>query len=159
LDNFRKITPEDLTLEEQKDVIRLATQIILGNFHAGKTLNSPELVRAELQVLLAGLKDEVFCMLYLDNRNRVLAFEELFRGTVNGASVHPRVVVRRALELNAVSGIMVHNHPSGVAEASIADKSMTRRLVAALDLIDVRIIDHFIVSDDSTLSFSESGYL
>ena len=157
--NFRKISPEDLTLEKQKDVVRLATQIILDNFHAGKTLNSPELVRAELQVLLAGLKDEVFCMLYLDNRNRVLAFEELFRGTVNGASVHPRVVVRRALELNAVSGIMVHNHPSGVAEASTADKSMTRRLIATLDLIDVRIIDHFIVSDDDTLSFSEHGYL
>ncbi|MBV6416353.1 MAG: hypothetical protein CMLOHMNK_00895 [Steroidobacteraceae bacterium] len=112
--------------------------------------------------LVAQLRDrpyEVFCCLHLDSRHRLIAFDELFRGTIDGASVHPREVVRQALAHNAAAVILAHNHPSGVAEASQADELITRRLRDALALMDIRVLDHFIVGDGACLSFAERGLL
>jgi len=112
--------------------------------------------------LVAQLRDrpyEVFCCLYLDSRHRLIAFDELFRGTIDGASVHPREVVRQALAHNAAAVIFAHNHPSGVAEASQADELITRRLRDALALLDIRVLDHFIVGDGGCLSFAERGLI
>ena len=114
------------------------------------------------EFLHAHLRDrpyEVFCCLYLDNRNRLIMFEELFRGTIDGASVHPREVVRRALEHNAAALILAHNHPSGIAEPSQADEIITRRLKSALGLVDIRVLDHLVVGDGETVSFAERGLL
>jgi DNA repair protein RadC len=98
-------------------------------------------------------------MLVLDNRHRLIEYVELFRGTVDGASVHPREVVKETLKRNGAAVIFAHNHPSGHAEPSQADELITRRLRDALALIDVRVLDHFIVGDDKTLSFAERGLL
>ena len=102
---------------------------------------------------------EVFAVLFLDTRHRVIAYEELFHGTIDGTSVHPRQVVRRALHHNAAALILAHNHPSGVAEPSRADESITLRLKEALALIDVRVIDHFVIGDGQSVSFAERGLL
>ena len=126
---------------------------------AGPALNAPAATR---QFLTAQLRDrpyEVFCCLHLDNRHRLIHFEEVFRGTIDGASVHPREVVRQALQYNAAALIFAHNHPSGVAEASQADELITRRLRDALALVDIRVLDHLIVGDNNCLSFAERGLL
>ena len=102
---------------------------------------------------------EVFACLFLDNRHRLMAFEELFRGTIDGASVHPREVVRRALAHNAAALILAHNHPSGIAEPSAADTRITERLRQALSLIDVRVLDHLIVGDAEVTSLAERGLI
>jgi len=104
-------------------------------------------------------QEEHFCMLFLDAHHRVIAFEKLFRGTVDGATVHAREVVREVLERGAASVILAHNHPSGVVEPSYADEMITQRLTKALELIDVRIIDHVIVGQSACYSFAENGLL
>ena len=112
--------------------------------------------------LTARLRDypyEVFACLFLDTRHRVIDYEELFRGTIDGASVHPREVVRRALQHNAAAVIFAHNHPSGIAEPSQADQRLTRRLSEALGLIDVRVLDHFVIGDRAAVSFAQRGML
>ena len=112
--------------------------------------------------LLARLRDrphEVFCCIFLDNRHRVLAFEELFRGTIDNTTVYPREVVRQALERNAAALILAHNHPSGVPEPSEADRLITRRIRDALELVDVRLLDHFIVGDGTCVSLASRGLL
>jgi DNA repair protein RadC len=101
----------------------------------------------------------MFCCLFLDNRHRLMAFEELFRGTIDGASVHPREVVRQALYRNAAAVILAHNHPSGVAEPSQADELITLRLRDALALVDIRVLDHLIVGDNRCVSLAERGVL
>ncbi len=113
--------------------------------------------RHYLQNRLAGLGREVFACLFLDNRHRLLAFEELFQGSLTSSSVHPREVVRRALYHNAAAVIVAHNHPSGVAEPSQADVQITRQLVQALELVELRLLDHFIVGDGEALSMAERG--
>jgi DNA repair protein RadC len=126
---------------------------------AGPAMNAPAATR---QFLTAQLRDrpyEVFCCLHLDNRHRLIHFEEVFRGTIDGASVHPREIVRQALQYNAAAIIFAHNHPSGVAEASQADELITRRLRDALALVDIRVLDHLIVGDNHCLSFAERGLL
>jgi DNA repair protein RadC len=125
----------------------------------GEALTSPEQTRDWLLAHLRDRPHEVFCVLFLDNRNRVLAFEELFQGTLNGASVYPREVLRRALEHNAGAVILVHNHPSGVAEPSRADESLTRQLTEVLTHVEVRVLDHFVVGDGEIVSFAERGLL
>lgn len=128
-------------------------------FSRGVTLSSP----ADSARFLAGrLRDypfEVFAVLFLDTRHRILAFEELFRGTIDGATVHPREVVRRALHHNAAAVILSHNHPSGVAEPSDADRRVTERLRDALALVDVRVLDHLVVGDGSSCSLAERGLI
>jgi DNA repair protein RadC len=123
------------------------------------SFTSPEQVRKYLQASLRDRKAEVFCVLFLDNRHRLISFDECFNGTIDGASVHPREIVRLALRHNAAAVILAHNHPSGVAEPSQADISLTARLSRALELVDVRVLDHFIVGDGQPVSFSERGLL
>ena len=126
---------------------------------AGPPLTSPRLV---CDYLLAQLRDrdqEVFCCLYLDNRYRLTGFEELFTGTIDGASVHPREIVKLALQRNAAAVIIAHNHPSGVAEPSQADELITQRVKEALGLVDIRLLDHIIVGDGASVSLAERGLL
>ncbi len=122
-------------------------------------LSSSTLTRNYLQMQLRDKPHECFCCLFLDSRNRLLIFEELFRGTIDGAAVYPREVVRHALSHNAAAVIFAHNHPSGVAEPSDADIRITRRLSDALGLIEVKVLDHFIVGDGITVSLAEQGLL
>jgi DNA repair protein RadC len=122
-------------------------------------LSQPDAVRA---FLLAQLRDrpyEVFCCLHLDCRQRLIAFEELFRGTLDGTSVHPREVMRQAILHNSASVIVAHNHPSGIAEPSLADERLTALLKDALALIDVTVLDHWVVGDGHCVSLAESGFL
>ena len=125
----------------------------------GSPLANPRATREFLRMRLRDLPYEVFGCVYLDNRHRVIAFEELFRGTIDGASVHPREVVKCALARNAAAVILVHNHPSGLAEPSQADELITRRLKDALALVDIRVLDHLVVGDAICESFAERGLL
>jgi DNA repair protein RadC len=122
-------------------------------------LTSPEATRDYLKLKLYGLPYEVFACLFLDNRHRLIRYEELFQGTIDGASVHPREVVRRAMETNAAAVIFAHNHPSGVAEPSQADLRITQRLKDALALIEVRVLDHLIVGEGRGTSLAERGLI
>lgn len=125
----------------------------------GSALANPRATREYLRMRLRDLPYEVFAIVYLDNRHRVIGFEELFRGTIDGASVHPREVVRQALAKNAAAVILTHNHPSGLAEPSQADELITRRLKEALALVDIRVLDHLVVGDAVCESFAERGLL
>ncbi len=139
--------------------LELARRHFREALRVGPALAAPEATRS---FLLAQLRDrpyEVFCCLYLDNRHRLLAFEELFRGTIDRAGVHPREVLRQTLLHNAAAVIFAHNHPSGVLEPSQADELITRRLREALGLIDVRVLDHFIIGDGTCFSFAEHGLI
>lgn len=123
------------------------------------SLESPDEVRAFLVARLGDLEAEVFSAIYLDNRHRVIAFEELFRGTIDGASVWPREVVRAVMRHNAAAVIFAHNHPSGVSEPSAADTRITQRLREALKLIDVRVLDHIVVGLSESTSMAEQGLI
>lgn len=125
----------------------------------GEPLSDPIATQRYLMAHLRDLPHEVFACLFLDNRHRVIAYETLFTGTINGASVHPREVVRRVLVHNAAALILAHNHPSGIAEPSQADRQLTQRLSDAMALIDVRILDHFVIGDGEAVSFAERGWL
>ncbi|MGB5259317.1 MAG: DNA repair protein RadC [Gammaproteobacteria bacterium] len=122
-------------------------------------LDSPATTRRFLASRLRHLPHEVFACLLLDNHHRVITFEELFRGTIDGASVHPREVVRLVIRFNAAAVILAHNHPSGVAEPSRADIQLTRRLTDALALVDVRVLDHIVVGEGDGVSLAERGLL
>lgn len=140
-------------------VLELARRHYRELMQTGPALLNPQATRDYLHMRLRDLPHEVFCCLYLDNRHHVIAFEELFRGTLDGANVHPREVVKRALAHNAAALILAHNHPSGVAEPSQADELITRRLKEALNLVDIRVLDHLIVGDGRCASFAECGLL
>ncbi len=137
--------------------LEMARRHLAAVLQRGDALGSPAQTRAYLASRLRGLPHEVFACLYLDNRHRVIAFEPLFRGTIDGASVHPREVVRRALDHNAAALIFSHNHPSGVAEPSRQDIDITRRLRQALALVDIRVLDHIVVGDGEMVSLAERG--
>ena len=139
--------------------LELSRRQLAEGLHREGPLNSPGEVREYLAARLRDRPYEVFCCLYLDNRNRLITIEELFRGTIDGASVHPREVVRQAMTHNAAAVILAHNHPSGVAEPSQADEAITRRLTNALALVDIRVLDHLVVGDGRTVSFAERGLL
>ncbi|MFO7604486.1 MAG: DNA repair protein RadC [Gammaproteobacteria bacterium] len=140
-------------------VVEMARRHLLEELQRGEALSDPLQSKRYLQARLRDLPHEVFACLFLDNRHRVIAFEELFRGTINGASVHPREVVKRALGLNAAAVILAHNHPSGVAEPSQADRDLTRRLQQALELVEVRVLDHIVVGDGEPVAFAERGWI
>lgn len=123
------------------------------------SLTDPGSSARYLKSRLCGYPYEVFACLFLDNRHRVIAFEELFRGSIGGASVHPREVVRRCLTHNAAAVILAHNHPSGTSEPSQADRTITLRLRDALGLVDVRVLDHIVVGDGAPISLAERGWL
>jgi DNA repair protein RadC len=140
-------------------VIERALEILLSRLKRPDTfITSPESAAQYVQLRLAEYRHEVFSVLWLDNRHGVLAFEELFTGTIDGAAVPPRTTVQRALEVNAAAVILCHNHPSGNAEPSQADQRITQRLRDALALVDVRVLDHLVVGDTVT-SFAERGLL
>jgi DNA repair protein RadC len=142
-----------------KAALELGRRYLEATLRHGASLTSPAATRDYLTARLRAYPFEVFSCLFLDNRHRVLEYEELFSGTIDGASVHPREVVRRALHHNAAAVILAHNHPSGVAEPSGADRAITRRLREALDLVDVRVLDHFVIGDGEVVSFAERGLL
>jgi len=143
------------------EIIELALAVLQHKFglREENMLNSPSSVRQYLTLRMAQLEHEVFMVLFLDSQNRAIAIEEMFRGTLTQASVYPREIVKRALQLNACSVIFAHNHPSGVAEPSYADENLTQNLKKALALVDVQVLDHFIVAGAKTLSFAERGLL
>ncbi|MEQ1555430.1 MAG: DNA repair protein RadC [Gallionella sp.] len=140
-------------------VLEMSRRALQEQMQQGDMLNSPKAVRDYLRLLLGTRQQEVFVALFLDTQHRVLAVEELFQGTLSQTSVYPREVVKRALAHNAAAVIFAHNHPSGIAEPSHADELITRILKQALALVEVRVLDHFIVAGDATLSFAERGLL
>lgn len=140
-------------------VLEMGRRHLSASLETGDSLTSPDLVRRYLVAQLRHLNHEVFAVLFLDNQHRLRAFEELFQGTIDGASVYPREVVKRALTHNAAAVILAHNHPSGVAEPSQADRRITTRLREALDLVAVRVLDHMVVGDGEVVSFAERGWL
>ena len=142
-----------------KACLELGQRYLLARLQRGDALGSPQDTRRFLESRLRGYSHEVFACLFLDTRNRVISFDEMFHGTIDGASVHPREIVRRAIERNAAGLIIAHNHPSGVAEPSRADRALTRRLREAVELIDVRLLDHFVVGDGEVVSFAERGWI
>lgn len=139
--------------------LELGRRYLDAELREREVLTDPERSARYLKSRLSAYPYEVFACLFLDNRHRVIAFEELFRGTIDGASVHPREVVRRCLAHNAAAVILAHNHPSGVAEPSSADRAITLRLRDALVLIDVRVLDHFVIGEGAPTSLARRGWL
>ncbi|MFN2308226.1 MAG: DNA repair protein RadC [Gammaproteobacteria bacterium] len=139
--------------------LELGRRYLLADLKRGTALSNPDVTRQFLQARLRGYPHEVFACLFLDNRHRVIEYEALFRGTLDGASVHPREVVKAALGHNAAAVILAHNHPSGIAEPSQADLQLTRRLREALGLVDIRVLDHLVIGDGAAVSFAERGLL
>ncbi|WP_293777487.1 DNA repair protein RadC [uncultured Oxalicibacterium sp.] len=140
-------------------VIELARRALAEEMQQGSMLNSPQTVTQYLQLMLANQPHESFVVLFLDVKNRLIACEELFRGTLTSASVYPREVVKAALAHNAASVILAHNHPSGSAEPSAADHAVTQTLKQALALVDIRVLDHIIVATSQIHSFAEHGQI
>ncbi|MBP5991167.1 MAG: DNA repair protein RadC [Piscinibacter sp.] len=140
-------------------VVELARRSLQQRLADRPAFDSPHAVRDYLQLQLAAREHEVFAVLFLDAQQRLLRFDEMFRGTLTQTSVYPREVVRRALALNAGAVILAHNHPSGVAEPSRADEFLTQSLKSALALVDVRVLDHFVVGRGQIVSFAERGLL
>jgi DNA repair protein RadC len=149
-----------ISLDKQNEIIQCALRCLESRlYYCSDPLRSPNDVKEYLCLHLASEPNEVFAVMFLNNQNRVLAFEKLFYGTVNTVTVHSRVVVQRALAHNAVAVIFAHNHPSGNTEPSSSDRHVTEELKTILKLIDVKVLDHFIVSMQGTLSFAEQGWL
>ena len=150
----------DAKYAQLQAVLEMARRALSEEIRQGAALASPGAVRDFLRLKLAGLQYEVFFALWLDAQNRLIEAEELFRGSLTQTSVYPREVVKRALMHNAAAVVLAHNHPSGVAEPSSADRMLTQELKQALALVDVRVLDHFIVAGQATpLSFAERGLL
>jgi DNA repair protein RadC len=148
-------------LVRRNDILELAMElsrrVMLETMTSSDCLSSSALTRAYLRSRLRDQRNEIFLALFLDNQNRVIACEELARGTIDGATVHPRIVVTQALHHNAAAVIFAHNHPSGMPEPSQADVGITRRLKNALVLLDIRVLDHFVVGDSEVVSLAERG--
>ena len=147
------------TILSETDILIAAEDILRRRFERVGNLSSPTDTAAFLRIRLAGLLHEEFHAVWLDNRHNVIAVERLFNGTIDGASVHLRETVRAALQHNAAAVIVAHNHPSGVAEPSIADRDITAELKRALQLIGVRVLDHFLIGSGTPVSFAERGLL
>ena len=141
------------------EILTMAKKLIKRKFVRGQALTSPEATRSFLMMELALLEHEIFHILYLDNQHRIIKSECCFKGTIDGANVYPREVLKRALKLNAKALILAHNHPSGIPEPSEADRAITRRLINALGLVDIRVLDHFIIGGTEHFSFAEHGLL
>lgn len=149
----------DAKLAQLKAALELARRALREEISTRDALTSPRAVRDYLRLALGGREQEVFVVLLLDAQHRVIAAEELFRGTLTQTSVYPREVVKCALSHNAAAVIFAHNHPSGVAEPSHADEILTRSLKSALALVDIQVLDHFIVAGTRTMSFAERGLI
>ncbi|MCB1876266.1 MAG: DNA repair protein RadC [Chromatiales bacterium] len=154
------INPAKLNAQERKCLIQLARRLAEIEFKQRRLeLTSPKEVREYLDASLLFLEHEVFVVVFLDNRHRLIATEEMFRGTIDGTSVPPREVVKRALQLNAAAVIFAHNHPSGTSQPSESDKRLTTRLRDALALVEIRALDHIVVGADGGTSFAEHGLM
>ena len=140
-----------------EDILSKASEIMLEQVKNKDVLTEPDKVREFLKYKISALEYEVFVALFLDNRHRLIIYKELFRGTIDGASVYSREVVKEALAFNAAAMIVAHNHPSGVAEPSQADENITNRLKDALALVDIRLLDHLIVGCNEIVSLAERG--
>lgn len=140
-------------------VLEMSRRHLSEQLERASVLESPAQVRAYLNSQLRHRQQEVFAVLFLSSQNHLLGYEELFFGSINSASVYPREVVKKALAVNASALILCHNHPSGIAEPSCADKRITEKLIMALDLVDIRVLDHMIVGDSEVVSFAERGLL
>lgn len=147
----RKVTSED--------IVHIATSILEAQFACGDIVNNPNETKRYLTFQIGQLEHECFCCLFLNTRHRILRFEQIFTGTIDGCSVYPREVVKRALQCNAAAVIFAHNHPSGVGEPSRADELLTKRLKEALALLDIRVLDHIVVAGTEAISFAERGLL
>jgi DNA repair protein RadC len=146
-------------LAEPHLIIATAKRRISDKFRRGTALTSPELAKEAMQLKLADYEHEVFVCMFLDHQHRLVACEELFRGTLDGAAVYPREVVKVALAHNASAVIFTHNHPSGTDSPSEADRTLTNRLRNALALVDIRVLDHFVVGGENVFSFAENGMM
>ena len=158
-DRLAGLKPSSLSDVEKQSVVTLAMKVLAIKHRAGRPLSNPEATRNYLRLRLEDYRNEVFGGVLLNNRHRIIAVRELFQGNIDGAAIHPRGVVQQALETNAAAILLFHNHPSGVAEPSHADEAITRRLKEALALVDVRVLDHFVVSAGESISFAERGLL
>jgi len=145
--------------KEEKKIIKQAKKILKSHINDQAYLENPDTVRTFLQLQFSELEHEVFGALFLTQRHQIICYQEIFRGTIDGASVYPREIVKEAMKQNAAAIIFAHNHPSGDVTPSQADRRLTDRLIDALSLIDVRVIDHVVVSIKGTISFAEQGYL
>ena len=143
----------------ETDILLMARQLASLRLRRGRALTSPKEVFGHLQALLGDYEHEVFALLLLDSRHRVIVFHELFRGTLDSASVYPREVVKAALEHNAAAAVLVHNHPSGDPEPSQSDLTLTHKLQEALNLVGARTLDHIVVGHEGCVSLAEQGYL
>jgi DNA repair protein RadC len=149
-----------LTDRQEDEIVRRAIEILERRvFHSGLFLDRPAAVADYLRLQLATEPGEVFAVVFLDGMNRAIAFEPLFRGSVNQAAVYPRVVAQRALLCNAAGVILAHSHPSGVTKPSLADRELTLTLVKVLSILDIKVLDHFIIGQGWPYSFSQNGLL
>jgi len=144
---------------ELQAAVEISRRQLTEALRSGPSLASPRATRDFLIARLRDLEHEVFCVLYLDNRHRLIHFEELFRGTIDGASVHPREIVKQSLQWNSAAVIVAHNHPSGIAEPSQADELITQRVKQALSVVDIRLLDHIIIGDGTSVSLAERGVI
>ena len=156
---FKPTAKSSLVNSKDQAILDQASAILEGLARNGDALTSPELVRTWLKTELRPEPSEVFAVLFLDNRHRIISFEKMFFGTIDESTVHPRDIVRRSLHHNAAAVILAHNHPSGVAEPSRADQKLTKRLSSALALIDVRVLDHIVIGDGPAVSMAERGLM
>ncbi|MCY4480877.1 MAG: DNA repair protein RadC [Rhodospirillales bacterium] len=156
-DRFHSLTPASLSSAEQSSVVALALKVLSGRFRRGRTVNAPGDIQQFLRLKLSGRRNEVFGVIFLDARHRLIRMAELFHGTVDGATVYPRVVVQKALDNNAAALILVHNHPSNISEPSEADCGITLKRARALARVALRRGDHLVVTDGSFVSLAERG--
>ena len=144
---------------ELQAMLEISRRQLAENLRAGPSLTTPRATQDFLFSRIRDLEHEVFCCLYLDNRHRLIHFAELFRGTIDGASVHPREIVKQALQYNSAAVIVAHNHPSGIAEPSRADELITIKIKESLSLVDIRLLDHIVVGDGVAVSMAERGLI
>ncbi len=156
---FESLSPAALSKSEKSTVVSLALKVLSQRFRPGRAFTSPEDIEGFLRLRLTGRRNEVFGIIYLDTRHRLIEIAELFNGTIDGAAVYPRVVVQKVLEKNAAAIVIFHNHPSQISEPSEADRGITRKLSRALELIDVRLLDHLVVTDGDMVSFAQRGLI
>jgi DNA repair protein RadC len=149
----------DAKYAQVRAVLEMSRRALREVLNRGAALSSPQTVRDYLRLTLQGKAHEIFVAVFLDAQNRVIGVEELFRGTLTQTSVFPREIVKRALHYNAAAIIFAHNHPSGVAEPSRADEALTQTLKHTLALVDVKVLDHFVIGGDAAMSFAERGLI
>lgn len=143
----------------EAQIMDMALKLVNRRLGKRRDLSNPKAVRKYLAVKLAEMEHEIFTVIFLNNRHQIILFETMFRGTIDGTSVYSREVVKRSLELNAAAVIFAHNHPSGNAEPSQADITITKRLTDALGLVDIRVLDHFVIGGNDVVSLAELGHV